>query len=183
MSGFADMISMNIRSTTVALATPDAAARPRARVENVFICASNELGAFESGVAAALLGAAPAVVAGGVVTIGSPRSGRACSPRSRASTGWRTCARRCRSCYFRATDGDRPHPADSPPRRGQQPPGRDRGRDCARGARDLVATYPPLRERIFDESDELPQFLNVFIDGTDIRLTTGSRRRSEPARQ
>jgi molybdopterin synthase sulfur carrier subunit len=37
----------------------------------------------------------------------------------------------------------------------------------------LVATYPPLRERIFDESDELPQFLNVFIDGTDVRLDDG----------
>ena len=39
-------------------------------VEMVFISASNELGAFESGVAAALLGAVPAVVVGGVVTIG-----------------------------------------------------------------------------------------------------------------
>jgi hypothetical protein len=38
-------------------------------VEGVFIGASNELGAFESGVAAALLGAVPAVVAGGVITI------------------------------------------------------------------------------------------------------------------
>jgi molybdopterin converting factor small subunit len=37
----------------------------------------------------------------------------------------------------------------------------------------LVATYPPLRERIFDEGDELPQFLNVFIDGTDVRLNDG----------
>ena len=37
----------------------------------------------------------------------------------------------------------------------------------------LVATYPPLRERIFDERDELPQFLNVFIDGTDVRLNDG----------
>jgi molybdopterin converting factor small subunit len=36
----------------------------------------------------------------------------------------------------------------------------------------LVATYPPLRERIF-EGDELPQFLNVFIDGTDVRLSDG----------
>jgi len=35
----------------------------------VFIGASNELGAFESGVAASLLGAVPAVVAGGVVTV------------------------------------------------------------------------------------------------------------------
>jgi hypothetical protein len=37
-------------------------------VENVFIGASNELGAFESGVAAQLIGVAPAVALGGVVT-------------------------------------------------------------------------------------------------------------------
>jgi molybdopterin converting factor small subunit len=36
----------------------------------------------------------------------------------------------------------------------------------------LVETYPPLRDRIF-EGDELPQFLNVFIDGTDVRLSDG----------
>ena len=36
----------------------------------------------------------------------------------------------------------------------------------------LVADYPSLRERIFD-GDELPQFLNVFIDGTDVRLNEG----------
>ena len=36
----------------------------------------------------------------------------------------------------------------------------------------LVATYPALRDRIF-EGDELPQFLNVFIDGTDVRLNEG----------
>jgi MFS family permease len=70
VSGFADMISMNIRSTTTALATPDPLRGRVNSVENVFISASNELGAFESGVAAALLGAVPAVVAGGVVTIG-----------------------------------------------------------------------------------------------------------------
>jgi uncharacterized membrane protein AbrB (regulator of aidB expression) len=53
----------------VALATPN---RLRGRVnavEGVFIGASNELGAFESGSAAALLGAVPAVVIGGVLTI------------------------------------------------------------------------------------------------------------------
>jgi MFS family permease len=69
VSGFADMISMNIRSTTAALATPDPLRGRVNSVENVFISASNELGAFESGLAAAVLGAAPAVVAGGVVTI------------------------------------------------------------------------------------------------------------------
>jgi MFS family permease len=70
VSGFADMISMNIRSTTVALATPDPLRGRVNSVEGVFISASNELGAFESGLAAALLGAVPAVVAGGAVTIG-----------------------------------------------------------------------------------------------------------------
>jgi MFS family permease len=70
VSGFADMFSMNIRSTTVALATPnDLRGRVNA-VEMVFISASNELGAFESGVAAALIGAVPAVVVGGILTVG-----------------------------------------------------------------------------------------------------------------
>jgi MFS family permease len=68
-SGFADMISMNIRATTVALATPNELRGRVNSVEGVFIGASNELGAFESGVAAALIGAVPAVVAGGAVTI------------------------------------------------------------------------------------------------------------------
>jgi hypothetical protein len=69
VGGFADMISMNIRQTTVALATPNPLRGRVNAVENVFIGASNELGAFESGAAAALLGAVPAVVAGGVLTI------------------------------------------------------------------------------------------------------------------
>ena len=66
VSGFVDMISMNIRSTTVAMVTPDELRGRVLAVEMVFISASNELGAFESGAAAALLGAVPAVVAGGV---------------------------------------------------------------------------------------------------------------------
>lgn len=70
MSGFVDMFSMNIRSTTVAFATPNEVRGRVNAVEWVFISASNELGAFESGVAASLLGAAPAVVAGGALTIG-----------------------------------------------------------------------------------------------------------------
>ena len=36
----------------------------------------------------------------------------------------------------------------------------------------LVQTYPSLRERLFD-GDELPQFLNVFVDGADVRLLGG----------
>ena len=68
-SGFVDMISMNIRSMITALATPDALRGRVNAVEMVFISASNELGAFESGAAAALLGAVPAVVIGGSLTI------------------------------------------------------------------------------------------------------------------
>ena len=69
VSGFVDMLSMNIRSTTVALATPNEVRGRVNAVEGVFIGASNELGAFESGAAAALVGAVPAVVAGGAITI------------------------------------------------------------------------------------------------------------------
>ena len=69
VSGFADMISMNIRSMITALATPDALRGRVNAVEMVFISASNELGAFESGAAAALIGAVPAVVVGGCMTI------------------------------------------------------------------------------------------------------------------
>ena len=69
VSGFADMISMNIRATAVALATPNELRGRVNAVEGVFIGASNELGAFESGAAAALVGAVPAVVAGGAITV------------------------------------------------------------------------------------------------------------------
>jgi MFS family permease len=69
VSGFVDMVSMNIRSTTAAFATPNKLRGRVNAVEMVFISASNQLGAFESGSAAALLGAAPAVVAGGALTV------------------------------------------------------------------------------------------------------------------
>ena len=36
----------------------------------------------------------------------------------------------------------------------------------------LVATYPALNDRVFD-GGELPQFLNVFVDGSDVRLLDG----------
>jgi MFS family permease len=68
-TGFADMISVNIRSTTVALATPDDLRGRVNSVEMVFISASNQLGAFESGAAAALIGTVPAVVVGGAATV------------------------------------------------------------------------------------------------------------------
>ena len=63
------MFSVNNRSTTVALATPDELRGRVLAVEMVFVGSSNELGAFESGAAAALVGAVPAVVVAGAVTI------------------------------------------------------------------------------------------------------------------
>jgi MFS family permease len=70
VSGFADMISMNIRATTLAVVTPMELQGRVNAVEWVFIGASNELGAFESGLVASLFGTVTAVVAGGAVMIG-----------------------------------------------------------------------------------------------------------------
>jgi O-antigen/teichoic acid export membrane protein len=63
------MVSMVVRSTLSPLLTPPALRGRVSAVERVFIGASNELGAFESGVAAALLGAVPAVVLGGAASV------------------------------------------------------------------------------------------------------------------
>ena len=65
----ADAVSVFIRSTLVPLVTPDASRGRVLAVENVFIGASNELGAAESGVAGQLLGIAGAVTLGGVATL------------------------------------------------------------------------------------------------------------------
>lgn len=65
----ADAISVFIRATLVPLVTPPEKRGRVLAVENVFIGASNELGAFESGVAGQLLGAAPAIVLGGAATL------------------------------------------------------------------------------------------------------------------
>jgi MFS family permease len=69
VAGFVDMFSVNIRSTTVALVTPNELRGRVTAVEMVFISASNELGAFESGVLASLVGTVASVVAGGVATV------------------------------------------------------------------------------------------------------------------
>jgi predicted MFS family arabinose efflux permease len=65
----ADAVSVFIRATLVPLVTADRMRGRVAAVENVFIGASNELGAFESGVAATLIGVGPAVALGGVLTL------------------------------------------------------------------------------------------------------------------
>ncbi len=66
----ADMVSVFIRSTLVPLVTPDDKRGRVIAVESVFIGATNELGAFESGVAAQVLGTQMAVVGGGIATVG-----------------------------------------------------------------------------------------------------------------
>ncbi len=65
-----DMISVFIRSTLVPLVTPNDKRGRVMAVESVFIGASNELGAFESGVAAQAFGTQTAVIGGGVATMG-----------------------------------------------------------------------------------------------------------------
>lgn len=67
--GAVDMVSVVLRQTILPLVTPDELRGRVNAVEMVFISASNELGAFESGVAAALIGAVPAVLLGGCATI------------------------------------------------------------------------------------------------------------------
>jgi hypothetical protein len=69
VTGAADQISVYIRAALVQFATPDAMRGRVSSVSTLFISASNELGAFESGVTAALLGTVPAVVLGGVGTL------------------------------------------------------------------------------------------------------------------
>jgi hypothetical protein len=64
-AGAADMVSVVIRVGLVQLNTPDTMRGRVNAVENVFIGASNELGSFESGMLAALVGPVAAVVIGG----------------------------------------------------------------------------------------------------------------------
>jgi MFS family permease len=64
-----DMVSVYIRATLGPLFTPPALRGRVGAVERAFIGASNELGAFESGVVASLIGAVPTVVIGGVGSI------------------------------------------------------------------------------------------------------------------
>ena len=65
----ADMISVFIRSSLVPLVTPNEKRGRVSAVENVFIGASNELGAFESGAVSSLVGTPATVIGGGVATI------------------------------------------------------------------------------------------------------------------
>jgi MFS family permease len=67
--GAADMVSVVVRGVLIQIETPDQMRGRVNAVDMIFIGASNELGEFESGLAAQWLGAIPAVVLGGVGTI------------------------------------------------------------------------------------------------------------------
>jgi MFS family permease len=69
ISGMADSVSVVIRSTLLQVLTPPEMLGRVSAVNSVFIGSSNELGAFESGVAARLFGTVPAVVLGGVAAL------------------------------------------------------------------------------------------------------------------
>ncbi|MGJ7507105.1 MFS transporter [Variovorax sp. GT1P44] len=69
VSGGADMVNVVIRQTLVQLETPDAMRGRVSAVNSIFIGASNQLGEFESGATAALLGPVGSVIAGGLGTI------------------------------------------------------------------------------------------------------------------
>ena len=69
ISGCADMVSVVVRQTLVQLETPDTMRGRVGAVNSVFIGASNQLGEFESGASAALLGPVGSVALGGVGTL------------------------------------------------------------------------------------------------------------------
>ena len=69
ISGAADGISMIIRQTILQLKTPDEMRGRVSSVNSMFVGSSNELGAFESGLAAKLMGPVAAVVFGGIMTL------------------------------------------------------------------------------------------------------------------
>ena len=70
VTGASDMVSVYVRTALINFATPDAMRGRVGAVNMLFIGASNELGEFESGITAALFGTVPAVVIGGLGTLG-----------------------------------------------------------------------------------------------------------------
>ncbi|MDP3087544.1 MAG: MFS transporter [Methylotenera sp.] len=69
LTGIFDGVSVVLRTTILQLATPDAMRGRVSSINGIFIGSSNELGAFESGLAARLLGLVPSVIFGGLMTL------------------------------------------------------------------------------------------------------------------
>ena len=70
LSGILDGVSVVVRGTILQLKTPDELRGRVMSVNSMFINSSNELGQFESGIAAKIMGIVPSVVFGGIMTIG-----------------------------------------------------------------------------------------------------------------
>jgi MFS family permease len=69
LTGALDNVSVVVRQTLVQLLTPDEMRGRVSAINTIFIASSNELGAFESGLAARLFGTVPSVVGGGIGTV------------------------------------------------------------------------------------------------------------------
>jgi MFS family permease len=69
LAGLVDNISVIIRASIIQAATPNHMRGRVSAVNGIFIGSSNEIGAFESGVAAKLMGTVPSVIFGGVMTL------------------------------------------------------------------------------------------------------------------
>lgn len=69
LSGICDGVSVVMRTTIVQLSTPDTIRGRVAAINGIFIGSSNEIGAFESGLAARFLGLVPSVLFGGAMTL------------------------------------------------------------------------------------------------------------------
>lgn len=69
LSGIFDGASVVLRQTILQLATPDHMRGRVSAINGIFIGSSNELGAFESGIAARLMGLVPSVIFGGIMTL------------------------------------------------------------------------------------------------------------------
>jgi MFS family permease len=82
-SGVADNVSVLIRSTLLQSLTPSHLLGRVSSVNSIFVGSSNEIGAFESGVMAKLLGTVPSVVLGGVASLGVVAAVWALVPRLR----------------------------------------------------------------------------------------------------
>jgi MFS family permease len=67
--GATDSVSVIIRSTVIQILTPDAMRGRVAAINSMFIGTSNEIGAFESGLAAKLMGLVPSVLFGGIMSL------------------------------------------------------------------------------------------------------------------
>lgn len=83
LSGICDGISVVMRSTIMQLVTPDAMRGRVAAISGIFIGSSNEVGAFESGVAARLMGLIPSVIFGGAMTLAVVMATARLAPRLR----------------------------------------------------------------------------------------------------